>query len=204
MTDIVSTFGANSGNAEMEALWNNPEQFGAAIIDEGQLEKEKVRLLGVPFVITRVIYQSDFKKSDRGYVTLEIVIAPYAQLKEAEDRGWIPPANLPLLYKPGETVKFNDGSTGVRRQITSMLAQAGMLNVGSPMSDDPKVSVYDKPWTEWDSFSQTSQQSGTNGEKIDVPDFTFGPSGMPLRIIVTHGLRVSHLDDWDTDVYYFS
>jgi hypothetical protein len=186
--------------ANMDDLWANPVAHGAAIVDEGTLE-EKVRLLGVPFAILRVTYQSNFEKSERGYVTLEGAIAPQRYLDEA--KRWMPPANVSTVYRPGEIVKINDGSTGIRRQITSILHEAGLIDVGALDKDDPR-GTFDRPWTEWNAFAQSSKQNGPNGTKVDVPDITTGPSGAPLSILVYHGLRVSVEPTYQAEVYYLS
>jgi hypothetical protein len=182
----------------------------AARFNEVDLEKEKLRLRGVPFVITKVTYHSDFAKSERGYVTVEGRIAPRERLEEEIHAGRIPDVESvsELLYKPGETIKFNDGSTGVRRQLTMVLHNLGIITVAK---DITKNDQFDAGYPQWESFTEFEYENGDKNkktgevEKIPVPVATKNPrTGKPLLIVCEHGLRVSHLEDWDTDVFYLA
>jgi len=158
------------------------------VVDESQLEKEKARLVGVPFVITRVTFRPGDASPD--YVSCECVVGDAQACAEAVGRGWVPGVtdvqNFPFM--PEERVVFNDSSTGVRRDIVRLLHSAGMINVGEAgEGEDP----FRREWQGWSSFSQAGQMNGEDGEKIDVPDFTKSPSGGQFTILARHGLRVS-------------
>lgn len=183
------------------AAFANPGQHAVATFDEGPLEREKLRLVGVPHIVTRVVYHSDFT-FPRGYVTFHGVIAPAAQLEEAVKRGWIPevPTVSELLFQPGESIKYNDGSTGLRRQATMILHNLGIIDIG----DVTDNASFDRSWEEWTSFTQTSQENDKAGGKIDVPDIELDQHGNPLVILVRHGLRASFMSEYGTNVFYWS
>jgi hypothetical protein len=196
---------------DLAAAWDNPSQYATAVVDEAGVEKEKERLIGVPFAITKVTYHSDFKKSDRGYVTLEGFIAPMHALQEAVSRGWIPDVSSvsELLYKPGEKIKINDGSTGIRRDVTQILHNCGSIDVGTVT----ERADFDRSWTEWNGWdgTQTAEENGAKDpktkevEKIAIPCITRNAkTGKPLLILATHGLRASYMEDYETTVYYLS
>jgi hypothetical protein len=192
----------------LDDVWANPSQHVAAVFDEGDIERDKTRLIGVPFVITRVVYHSDLK-FPKGYVTAYGNIAPTEFLQEAIQRGWIPDVNSvsELLFRPGEVIKFNDGSTGVRRQLTQVLHNLGAIDIGAVQSKDD----FDRPWDEWESFSQASQENGEKDkktgevEKIDIPDITINPqTGGALVIMCRHGLRASFMEEFEKNVFYLA
>lgn len=159
---------------------------GAIVIDSASLE-EKMPLVGVPMVITRVTYRPKGAKQERGYVSVEAVIADERRLTNAIRRGWIP--NVSTLadfpFTPEEKIVFNDGSTGIRRQLTMVLHASGALNIGA--FDDGDNSAFDRDWTEWDSFSEVGTQK-VNDAEVEIPDF------QGLQIFAQRGLRVSHYD----------
>lgn len=202
------------GQLSIRDMFLNPTQVSATF-DEGQLlkgeEEGKKLLIGVPHVITRITYQLPSVKLPRGYVTVTATLADRDTLDEACRRKWVPNYSSvsELLFTPEEEVKYNDGGTGIRRQLTAMLHNMGLINVADTIGD---VSDYDASWywesddhQPWMGFSQSSKVNDPNGSgKIDVPDFTMDKNGRPLRVVVRHGLRVSHMDEFDTDVYYLN
>jgi hypothetical protein len=183
------------------AAFANPSQVASAVFDEGPLEREKLRLIGVPHIVTRIVYHSDFK-FPRGYATFHGIVAPEPLLEEAVKRGWIPDVSTvsELLFNPGESIKYNDGSTGLRRQATMILHNMGVIDIGDVTED----ASFDRSWEEWKSFSQTSQENDKSGGKIDVPDISLANNGSPLVILVRHGLRASFMAEYGTNVFYFS
>jgi hypothetical protein len=185
------------------------------VVNESQLERNKERLIGVPFVITRVTFRPGDASPD--YVSCECTVGDTEACLEAVSRGWVP--NVTGIehfpFKADERVVFNDSSTGVRRKIVEMLHTAGMIDVGDMKFDKKRIneqqevevydaSPFDKPWMLWESFSQVGEMNGANGEKISVPDFSTSPSGGPFAIFAYHGLRVSIMPGYDTAVYYLS
>jgi hypothetical protein len=191
--------------ANLDDLFESPQQYASAVFDEGQLEKDKLGLVGVPFVITAVTYHLPKVATPRGYVTVDVTVAGPKTCARNIERGWVPNVSTleQLKYAPGESVKVNDGSTGLRRQLTQVFDAQGLIKVG----DISEQSDYDRPWPEWDSFTETTKMNDPEnpGEKIDVPMVSRDRNGKPLRIIAQHGLRVSQSPDYpDTNIFYLS
>lgn len=165
-----------------------------AIVSEAQLEQDKLRLLGVPFVATRLTFRpgiTDAAGNLNDYVSVEAVIGGEPELAEALRRGWIPNASgviADLPFRPNEKVVFNDGSTGVRRQFVTLLWKLGLIEIEGVAGD---AAIFDTPYFGWKSFSQHSLMNGEGDEKLTVPDFTEGSNGTPLAIFADHGLRLS-------------
>lgn len=186
----------------------NPGQ-ATAVFDEGPLEKEKLALCGVPHVITKVTYHAD-EKFPKGYITCHGVIGPEELLQEAVKRGWVgvstqggftPYATREqLVWTAGEAIKYNDGSTGIRRQVTGMLHNLGVIDVGTVASPDD----FDRHFTDWVSFSQHSFENDKTGEKMPIPEITQDAQGRPLVIVARHGLRASWMKEYETNVFYLS
>jgi hypothetical protein len=165
-----------------EELASNPEMFsvpGFGLVDD------KAQLLGVPHIVVGVTFQIPLKDAtskfgERDYVTLRAVVADERTLAYAASRGWIPGKVVP--FRPNELICYNDGSTGVRRDIVKILDAAGLIEVGHHDEKDR----YDMPWSMWDSFSQSAEQ----GDNI-VPEFVHNPNGNLFTLRVDRGLRVS-------------
>lgn len=161
------------------------------------LVDNKDLLMGVPFCIVGVTFQipvSDKARpaGERDYVSCRAVIGSEAMLTEAQDRGWIPGK---LAFKPEERILFNDGSTGIRRDIVKILQSAELINVGH---EDDK-NRFDLPWTQWESFSQSAEQ----GNNI-VPEFTTNHRGNLFTIMARRGVRKSEYSNeyGDAVTYY--
>jgi hypothetical protein len=193
-----------SDDGDLDSLFDSPIASGAsAVFDEGTLEKEKLSLCGVPFVIREIGYHLPEPTKDqpngRNYVTLHVNVAGPRTLASAQARGWFDPAKM--LYGPGEALKVNDGGTGICRQITRLLDAQGLIQVG-PVTDN---SDYDRVWTQWNEFGESTQENAKNGDKVDVPHFTVDRRGTGLVIVVRHGLRVSQAPDYpDTNIFYLN
>lgn len=156
------------------------------------LIEDKLELLGVPHLITGVTYQKP-KADQRGFVSVQGVVADQDTLADAVQRGRIPNK---LTVHPGEYIVYNDGSTGIRRQLTMQFQMLGMLNVGLPDSDGD--ARFDIPWTEWADFSQSIKQ----GDAVDapvVPCFTKNHVGRQLVIQAMRGLRASEYSNQYAD-----
>lgn len=150
----------------------------------------KDELLGVPHIITRVTYWLP-KKDQLGMVSLEATVADAETLERAIQRRWVPNVeNLSQLrIEPNERVVYNDGGTGIRRQVTKFFHHYGAIDVGrADVAEDLR---YDTPWTEWESYSETRRQSA---EVPAVPSVTRlkTPDGeRPMLLAVDRGLSVS-------------
>ena len=150
------------------------------------LVSDKDMLMGVPFFIVGVTFQMPVAdkarpSGSRDYVSCRAIVGNQEMLDEAEERGWIPGK---LAFKPEERILFNDGSTGIRRDIVKILDTAGLIKVGH--EDIPGMGRYDLPWTEWESFSQSAQQ----GENV-VPEFITNHRGNLFTIQARRGVRRS-------------
>lgn len=186
---LVIPAGADIMRLSAADLFASAESFE---VEGYGLVSDKMTLIGVPFVVVGVRYQKPVEVKNgpaRDYVTLESIIGTSAMIAEAEERGLIPGGKC--AWKPEERVVINDGSTGIRRQVTKMLQSAGLLNVGE-VTDD---SSYDRSWIDWESFSQ---DNGKDGEQM-APYFTRNPNGNQLIIKAFRGLRVSQYTNEYTD-----
>ena len=170
---------------------------GATVIDSGTLEQDKFLLIGVPHLITRVTYRPRTARQERGYVSVEATIASLPHIAQAVRRKWMPGVEDmgAFPFTPEEKIVYNDGGTGIRRQLTMVLHAQDYLNIG----DVEDNRSFDRDWMEWDSFATSIQQNDGDG-KIDVPDFQH------LRIFAAHGLRVSEYDadGIDAKTFYLS
>lgn len=149
------------------------------------LVSDKDQLIGVPHAIIGVTFQMPVKDKaapagERDYVTLRAIVADQAHLDEAVERRWIPAGKPP--FKPGELICYNDGSTGIRRDVVKILQNFGLIEVGH--EDEPNR--FDLPWTMWNSFSQFAEQ----GENT-VPEFSTNHQGNLFVLKVGRGLRKS-------------
>lgn len=164
------------------------------------LVSDKDMLMGVPFFIVGATFQMPVADKARpggfrDYVSSRAIIGTQEMLDEANERGWIPGK---LAFKAEERILFNDGSTGIRRDIVKILDSAGLIKVGN---EDLSVGVnrFDLPWTMWDSFSQSALQ----GENV-VPEFTTNHRGNLFTIKCARGVRRSDYSNeyGDSSTYY--
>lgn len=164
-----------------------------AYVLDGFSELDKAELLGVPHIITGVTYWLP-KPKQRGFIAVEATIASPHILGEAVRRGWIKGVTdmATLRFSPNERIVYNDGGTGVRRQITKQLQKHGLIDVGHADMDDTR---FDLPWTQWNSFSESREQ----GDKGLVPSLEHNHVGDPLIIFAMRGLSVSEYSNEHTD-----
>jgi hypothetical protein len=173
------------------------------LIDSGEfyavpgfgLVDDKMMLCGVPHVIIGVTFQIPTPARPRGYVSLRGIIGTAAKLAEAKSRKWIP-NGADCAFNPEERIIYNDGSTGIRRQVVELLDRWGLIEVGNHdfKANDNFPNRFDLPWTEWVSFSQDAVQ----GENI-VPEFSTNHNGNLFALQVTRGLRVSEYSNDKAD-----
>lgn len=160
----------------------------------------KDELLGVPHVITKVTYWKPLAEQ-LGMVSCEATVASIPILERAIERGWIPHVTniSQLKLEPNERVVYNDGGTGIRRQITQLLNQVGVINVGREDVEDG--SRFDVAWPEWEEFSEYRRQSAEVG---NVPCCS-RVGDRPFLLNVVRGLSVSeYSNDYASDAktYY--
>jgi hypothetical protein len=134
------------------------------------------KLIGVPFVITRVIFREGVQRPKTpyrdDYVSCEAVVAPQEILVQRARRGRLDLDEISV--DPGEHIIFNDGSTGIYRQIVQYLEAKGLIR----LPDGPDVggkgeSRFDLPRTQWDEGDEAAT------------------SGINIRLLCPRGLRYS-------------
>lgn len=164
------------------------------------LVTDKATLIGVPHIIVGVTFQMPLAdKSNefgaRDYVTLRAMVGDEEALNEALERGWIPGNKSP--FRANELICYNDGSTGIRRDVVKMLDSAKLITVGN--EDTVAANRYDAPWSLWTEFTQSVQQ----GENV-VPEFVNNHNGQQFLIHSNRGLRASSYTNefGDSTTYY--
>lgn len=162
----------------------------------------KYGLIGIPFVITKLVYQptSDDYPDSPGYVSLEATIFPRHFVEEAIERGWVPGKTRiedwqnEYGLRPDSLIVINDGGKGVRRTVTEMLHDNGLIDVGDPTEE--WVNRFDKPWPLWEHFQSSEKRRDKEADtEIDVPSFSKKSDGNDIFIISERGLRASKAPD---------
>jgi hypothetical protein len=148
-------------------------------------------LVGVPFLITRVIFRPGVlrDKIRAAYVSCECRVAPALDLRlingrrEGSRLGRITDLEH-LAFGPDSHVVFNDGSTGVYRQITKYLTAKGFITLKDPVIETGSYgeSSFDQPPGGW-----ANVQAGES--KFDQDGFMDYDS--PIRLYCPRGLRLS-------------
>lgn len=124
---------------------------GSALITGDAADK----LINVPMLITRVIYRDGIQRHGihyrNDYVSCEAVVAPAEVLQKKATRGRLD-MNL-ISVEPGESIVFNDGSTGIYRQITAYLEMKGLIKLPDPLVESGPMGdcSYDLPRSQWKS-----------------------------------------------------
>lgn len=150
-------------------------------------------LVGVPFVITRVYFRPGVlrDKERAAYVSCEVLVAPQIDLRLINSRREGSRLNrLPdleaLAFGPGSHVVFNDGSTGVYRQIVKYLAAKRFIDLKTPVIEAGSYgeSSFDQPPNRWAGIN-TGDAIGYD----ETPVFTGYAANM--RLYCPRGLRLS-------------
>lgn len=190
------------------------EQTASFEVMGSDVESNKFALLGIPFIVLSAHFQSPQPNRPRGYVTMEIVVAPKDRIEEQISYGRVATGVGPDAYstfdawlqayglQPGSKIIVNDGSTGIRRQIVEMLHTAGTIDVGFTPEERRSEGrfVFDRPWTEWaDTGNLVSVGSGEN-ERLEPH---FDNAGKPF-IKVYRGLKVSKKDAESRETFSLS
>jgi hypothetical protein len=164
----------------------------------------KELLLGVPHIITRVTYWMP-KKDQKGMVSVEATVADVETLEKAIRRGWVPNCEAvdQLRVDPNERVVYNDGGTGIRRQITVILDQLKLIDVGD--EKNPLPDRFDRPWPDWNEFAETRYQSMEIGQVPSFSRYTAGDgTEKPFLLQVPRGLYVSaYANEYSDDAETF-
>jgi len=140
------------------------------------------KLIGVPFMVTKVVYRDGIQrpkvpyKSD--YVSCEAIVAPLAVLQKRVNMGRLDLSKISV--EPGEQIVFNDGSTGIYRQVTEYLHVKGFIRLPEPLIRTGPMgdTSFDLPRSQWESGG---------------PEAT---AGISVRLFCPRGLRYS---EYETD-----
>jgi hypothetical protein len=173
--------------------------FGYDLISGEDNEALLDALTGVPFMILRLTYRpadmtlpAELRESahpawqavkwERDYVSCEIRIAPEDVITRRARRG-LDLTKLP--FDPDEHLVFNDGSTGIRRQVTEYLAITDAIRLPDPLHRTGRSGEcsYDLPASTWtDTSDAVSIRIDNDGGTVAVAD---------VRIFCPRGLRIS-------------
>jgi hypothetical protein len=148
---------------------------------------EKAQMVGVPHIIEKVTYRAGSGEWSPGirfdYITFQAIILTEDYLAQLG----VNPANFSGV-KPGEAVIYNDGSTGLARQMTSRLHKAKVITVdetqGALTEKGAKgKSAYDQPREMWE-----------KGDTAATEGITFGIADNAPPVLLPNGLRGSEYD----------
>lgn len=182
------------------------ELVSRAAVVEGHDLTDQEALIGVPFIITALTYRDgiprretrDGKKVEirTNYVTLEIVVGTQLDLNVALSRKRITKDQYERLT-PLEPLVFNDGSTGICRQVTAYLHKSGVITVPEGPEGGPAgESRYDTYRANWISSIVPSIVPLTD-DLDHVPPVRFDlsdPETIARPLVCPRGLRRSDYD----------
>jgi hypothetical protein len=190
-----------SFNPDMEfrklALEATYIHMGYTLVDKSMLE-------GVPMVVLGVTFREGIPRNGEwgDYVSVEAICGGQADLNRNIRLGMLDGSNLTI--DPNEPVVFNDGSTGVRRQLAQILHESSLINVGpTPEEKEGLKSQYDRPFQFWipEDYASTAEQTDKS------VGFHTMATGEPLRFLFRNGLRSSEYE-WSpgnlATTYYFA
>jgi hypothetical protein len=154
-----------------------------------RLVENKNSLLGVPMVIIAVTYRPGFPRAggEGDYLSVEAVVADKDTLNSFPIQAQLP---AQMEVWPNEPIVFNDGSTGIRRQLTELLHSIGVINVGKPRKDE---NPFDRPYQMWES-----------GAELATTGIVANADGVKFRYVAPRGLRRSDYEwnDKPATTYY--
>jgi hypothetical protein len=148
-------------------------------------------LVGVPFVLTRVVFRPGVlrDKLRSAYVSCEVRTSPTLDLRLINSRR--ESSRLPrlgdlesLAFGPDSHVVFNDGSTGVYRQVVKLLTAKQYITLPTPIVEAGGYgeSSFDQPPSKWAGFQQ--------GTPVNTEDGFIGYTA-DLALYCPRGLRLS-------------
>lgn len=144
-------------------------------------------LVGVPIMVTRVVFRPAETANRKSYVSCEAVIAPKHELERRK-------VNLSALpFDPGDHVVFNDGSTGIYRQIVAYLHAKGFIALPQPITTGGSYgeSSYDLSPQEWEDVNAGDMRFTESGDSIYVAN---------VRLLAKRGIRISDYEnEWTKD-----
>jgi hypothetical protein len=172
-----------AGGTWEELTRDATEVFGA------DLEKG-AQLVGIPFCLIMATYRPGFVKPDGTtgfYVSLDAIIGPEEQITRAVRRGRVPEGHE-ILVDPEEHIVFNEGGTGVYRQVSQFLEASGRIKINSDLPREGKSgeSRYDISPAEWDVDPSAEFKLDAAGNPT---------VGFSIRLLCPRGLRESEYDN---------
>lgn len=141
-------------------------------------------LVGIPFAVTAVTFRPGIRKAGQDYraafVSCESVIAPENVLRRRR-------VNMEMLpFEPGSQVVFNDGSTGIYRQIVQYLAAKEWITLPDlPENGAYGETKYDLPPFRWESITVGDY------EYTDEDSYVYAAN---VRLVCPRGLRISEYE----------
>ena len=190
MTELVPTAtpgvpGIYQGESWETLTAEAHEVFGA------DLEKGD-QLVGVPMCIIMATFRrgdiTNVKTGEKGfYVSLDTIIAPEKDLEKAYRRGKITAENRELLTA-GEHLVFNEGGTGVYRQIVAYLEATDRIKITSELPAEGAYgeSRHDLSPENWSVDQSAEFKRGDDGQ--------FAVS-FSIRLLCPRGLRASDYEN---------
>lgn len=201
MEDKMTTKSPAKQDAPLEPMPYNPIADDWDTLTEGadevlghDLAKDAIldALVGVPFMITRVTFQESDKGHRENYVTCECVIAPRDQLERRR-------VNLSTLpFDPGDHVVFNDGSTGIYRQIVAYLYGKGFISLPDPVVNAGHSPTWNKDRGAME-YECSFDLPPSQWADVNAGEMRYTPSGTGfyqanVRILAKRGIRLSEYD----------
>lgn len=200
MSDEVAVPESATESRMLDNVWSyNPDLDFKRLLLEAEygskgfrLVENKSELIGVPFIVIGLIFRPGFPRAggEGDYLSLEAVIADKDTLNSYPIRAQLPKPVEELAVWPNEPIVFNDGSTGIRRQMAELLHGAGLINVGKPRKDE---NPFDRPYQMWEA-----------GAELATTGIVASPTGEKFRYVAPRGLRRSDYEwnDKPATTYY--
>jgi hypothetical protein len=150
-------------------------------------------LVGIPFALTAVTFRPGVMRGKirQAYVSVEVRIANKLDLRlintrrESSRLARIPDLET-LAFGPDSHVVFNDGSTGVYRQMTKYLHAKGYIELGQPVIENGEygASSFDQPPSGWAKINRGYEidKDGFLGYGIDLAPALYCPRGLRLSL----------------------
>ena len=160
---------------------------GADTIPGYDLEQDKAALLSVPHLIMSFTFRDGImrNKMSTNYVSIEAIIADGPTLAQRVKSGRLA-ADAASRIIPNDAIVYNDGSTGICRQVVAYLHNVGMITVpDGPDGGEAGESRFDTYRAAW---------------KLRTPDGGWRPATaddsfrFDVRLLVQRGLRLSEYD----------
>lgn len=186
-----------SGEISFDDATERSDRTTGGILLTGDAVSQLIRIpfaiIGGTFRVANERFVAD-EKVNGDYVSLECVISDERKMRASG-------IDLSTLsFGPLDVVRFNNGSTGVRRQMVRYLAMKEYIKVQSdktPLVESGALgeSSYDIPFHMWESFN-----IGTLREEGEEPVWDFK---IPRLFVASRGLRASTYEVNKKDVTTF-